>query len=107
MQRRITTCVKKCNWRIQMVATSIRTLADLMKRLGDVPLERIRFHPPPGTAVVADVTRIQEKEGRLCELVEGVLLEKTVGLRESLLAMCIGGLLREFVRPRKLGIVAG
>ena len=95
------------DWEKSMVAKSIRTLADLMKRLGDVPLERIRFHPPPGTAVVADVARIQEHEGRLCELVEGVLLEKTVGIRESLLAMFLGGVLRAFVRSRNLGIVAG
>jgi Uma2 family endonuclease len=86
---------------------SIRTLADLMKRLGDVPLDRIRFHPAPGTAIVADVDRIQQREGRLCELVEGVLLEKTMGMRESRLAMYLGGLLDAFVLPRNLGIVAG
>ena len=92
-----------------MVTTpaNIRTLADLMTRLGDVPLDRIRFCPPPGTARVADVTRIQESEGRLCELVEGVLVEKTMGIRESFLAIYIAGLLNAFVRQHNLGIVAG
>jgi Uma2 family endonuclease len=85
--------------------SSIRTLADLMKRLGDVPLDRIRFHPFPGSATVADVVRIQEQEGRLCELVVGVLLEKTVGLKESLLAGWLLTLLNAFVRPKNLGIV--
>ena len=29
---------------------AIETLADLLERLGNVPLERIRFRPAPGTA---------------------------------------------------------
>jgi Uma2 family endonuclease len=86
---------------------SIRTLADLVQRLGGVPLDRIRFYPSPGTATVQDVIDVQEREGRLCELVEGVLLEKTVGYAESQLALFLGGLLNAFVRPRNLGIVTG
>lgn len=82
-------------------------MADVMKRLGDVPLDRIRFHPPPGTATLEDVTRIQEKESRLCELIDGVLLEKAVGMRESFLAVFLGGLLNAFVRPRNLGVIMG
>jgi Uma2 family endonuclease len=85
----------------------IRTLADLVKRLGGVPLDRVRFVPHPGTATPEDVTEIQEKEGRSCELIEGVLLEKPVGYDESNLAMLVGGYLNLFVRPRNLGIVTG
>jgi Uma2 family endonuclease len=85
----------------------IRTLADLLVRLGRVPLDRIRFHPPPGTATVQNVIAIQEREGRLCELVEGVLLEKAAGYRESSLAVFLGGLLNAFVISRNLGIVTG
>ena len=87
--------------------SSIRTLADLMKRLGDVPLDRIRFHPAPGTATVADVDRIQQQEGTICELIEGVLLEKTMGLKESQLAIFLAAALYAFVRSRNLGIVTG
>ncbi len=47
-------------------ATAIRTLADLLERLGGVPLDRIRFHPAPGTATIDDVVRILDKEGTLC-----------------------------------------
>lgn len=86
---------------------TIKTLADLLKRLGDIPLDRIRFRPFPGTATVQDVVEIQEKEGRLCELVEGVLLEKTVGFSESNLAGFLLGLLNAFVIPRNEGIVTG
>jgi Uma2 family endonuclease len=85
----------------------IRTLADLLDRLGGVPLDRIRFHPSPGTATVADVIAIQQQEGKLCELVEGVLLEKAVGYNESSLAIFLAGLLNAFVMPRNLGLVTG
>jgi Uma2 family endonuclease len=88
-------------------SSSIKTLADLVKRLGGVPLDRIRFHPSPGTATVQDVIDIHDREGRLCELVEGVLLEKTVGYTESRLAVFLVTLLNTFVLPRNLGIVTG
>lgn len=89
-----------------MSAASIRTVADLLERVC-VPADRIRFHPFPGTATIQDVIEIQEHEGVLCELVEGVLLEKTMGLRESRLACFIVGLLNAFVIPRNLGVVTG
>jgi Uma2 family endonuclease len=84
-----------------------QTLADFMRRIGDVPCDRIRLFPPMGTATVADVTRIQEKEGSLCELVDGVLVEKAVGMRESTMAGFLIGLLNLFVIPRNLGKVTG
>lgn len=83
------------------------TLADLSRQFGAMPAWRIRTAPTPGTATEDDVIEIEAKEHRLCELVDGVLVEKTVGYRESYLA---GELVRElgnFVKPRKLGIVTG
>jgi Uma2 family endonuclease len=85
----------------------VQTLADLVDRLGGIPLDRIRYHPFPGTATEQDVIRIEQDENRLYELVEGVLVEKPMGFRESLLAMAIGQYLREFVTPRNLGLVTG
>ena len=82
-----------------------RTLADMMERIGDVPYDRVRFHPPIGTATVADVERIRNKEGRSCELVEGILVEKTVGMIESGLAIYLASLMHEFVLSRNLGSV--
>jgi len=55
---------------------------DLIRHLG-VPASRIRLHPPPGTAVEADVLRVHEEEGRLCDLIEGVLVERACGCPES------------------------
>lgn len=83
-------------------------LAELMEQLGGVPLERIRMRPPPGTATEKDVLAAErEPRKRLCELVDGVLVEKAMGVRESLLAAEIIQLLGPFVRENALGIVLG
>jgi Uma2 family endonuclease len=89
------------------VSPSIRTLADFLDRVGGVPLDRIRFRPFPGTATVQDVIDVERQEGKLCELVEGVLLEKVMGFTESRLAAFLLGLLNACVIPRNLGIVTG
>jgi Uma2 family endonuclease len=87
--------------------TKIETLADLVKRLGDVPLDRIRARPAPGTATEADLIEGPDEETKLCELVEGVLVEKPMGLYESLLATVLIQLLRNFLDQHDLGIVTG
>lgn len=82
------------------------TFADLHERLGFVPLDRIGLKPPPGTATEADVIRYQEGEPkRLFELVDGVLLEKAVGTRESFLTSSIIGALFVFLQRHNLGIL--
>ena len=85
-----------------------KTMADIIAALGDVPLERIRATPPPGTATAADVIRARESpERRLCELVDGILVEKAMGAKESVLACEIIFLLRLHVRVHDLGVVLG
>ena len=83
------------------------TVADLWEQLGEVPFGRIRLIPTPGTACEQDVLDLINHADQTCELVDGVLVEKTMGYMESLLAMAIGEFLRRFVRKRKLGIVLG
>ncbi|MBI2194678.1 MAG: Uma2 family endonuclease [Planctomycetes bacterium] len=83
------------------------TLADLQEYLGGIPLERIRLYPPPGLATEEDALDIQDKGDRLCELVDGVLVVKTMGAYESLLALYLGHLLHDFLEDRGLGIVLG
>jgi Uma2 family endonuclease len=88
--------------------TKARTFADLLDELGQVPPERILLSPAPGTATEADVLRLADAADKtLCELIDGTLVEKTMGFRESFLAMVVGAFLGEFVRPRNLGLVAG
>lgn len=85
----------------------IDSLADLLDRLGRIGAERVRFRPPPGTATEQDIVDIEGRENRLCELVDGTLVEKVMGYRESLLAGGILVFLREFVDARNLGLVTG
>ncbi len=72
-----------------------------------MPPERVRHDPLPGLATARDALAVHDRENILCELVDGVLVEKVMGYEESILALEIGSLLKEFVRPRKLGVVAG
>jgi len=83
------------------------TVADLFEQLGHVPQERVLLVPTPGTATEKDVLDLIDHSDRICELVDGVLVEKTMGYMESMLAGAILELLRGFVRKRKLGIVLG
>lgn len=84
-----------------------RNAAEWLHDLGDVPLERIVFDPWPGTATEADVLRLDDHEDRLCELIDGTLVEKGMGYDESLIAVQIIFLLKSWVSPRKLGLVSG
>ena len=81
------------------------TMADVL--IDDLPPARILLNPTPGTATAADVVAIHDREDRLCELVDGILVEKTKGAKESILAMMLGHHLLAFVLPRQLGIVLG
>ena len=89
------------------VSTKGLTAADLLERFGPMPDGRIRTDPPPGTATEQDVIDIEARESRLCELVDGVLVEKTVGYYESHLALLLGYFLTGFVRRHRLGVVTG
>jgi Uma2 family endonuclease len=83
---------------------SPRSFADLHARLGGVPLERIRMNPPPGTATERDLERAPKP---VCELIDGVLVEKAMGNSESALGLVIGSLLLTHVQATDAGIVLG
>lgn len=87
--------------------TTIVTLADLLKQLGGIAPERVRFRPAPGAATEEDMLAIHDREGRLYELIDGVLVEKAMGLRESYLAIVLSTILWNFVQSRNLGLVTG
>ncbi|HTU18893.1 MAG TPA: Uma2 family endonuclease [Gemmataceae bacterium] len=83
-------------------------LAELMEQLGGIPLERILLQPPLGTATEKDVLALRDgPKRRLCELVDGVLVEKVVGTPESLFASYLGHLLWVYVEEQDLGTVLG
>jgi Uma2 family endonuclease len=83
------------------------TLEDLHAQLGGVPLSRIRAYPPPGFATEEDVLETKRRTGRLCELVDGMLVEKAMGFREARLAFLLGHLLQIYLDAHPLGIGAG
>jgi Uma2 family endonuclease len=85
----------------------IQTLADLLDRLGGVPPNRVRWRPLPGLATEEDVIDADCHEDRLCELVDGTLVEKAMGYLESTLACYLIRVLKEYVDPRNLGLVSG
>jgi Uma2 family endonuclease len=83
------------------------TLEDLVERLGNIPLSRVLLDPLPGQATEADLVEAERRYHRLYELVDGTLVEKAVGFRESILAIALSRVLSQFVVPRNLGVVTG
>jgi Uma2 family endonuclease len=82
------------------------TVMELLERLDDIPPSRILLQPPPGTATEQDVIEA-EARGRLCELVDGVLVEKAVGYYEDRLGFILGYYLETFLETNNIGIVLG
>lgn len=84
-----------------------RRVGELLERLGRVPADRVRLDPAPGTATLGDVDYIRAQEGVLCELVDGVLVEKPMGYRESMVGSTVGRRLGNHVGELGLGFVTG
>lgn len=73
---------------------NVETVADVLERLGDIPPHRVRWQPYPGTATEQDVIAAEAAlDKRLCELVDGTLIEKAAGFYESR----VGGVLSYFI----------
>lgn len=82
-------------------------LDDLQAHLGGIPLSRIRLFPPPGMATEGDAFALRRDEGVLCELIDGVLVEKTMGWLESVVAMQLVYFLHCYLKDNPLGEVIG
>ncbi|HXD88358.1 MAG TPA: Uma2 family endonuclease, partial [Urbifossiella sp.] len=80
-----------------------KTIAELLHELGDIPAHRVRAHPAPGTATEADAIFATNTQ-RPCELVNGILVEKAMGVPESFLASLVLQYIGPYVRINKLGI---
>src|SRR5437773_21283 len=84
-----------------------RSMDDVLRNLGGIPPSRVRMDPPPGTATVRDLIRLWKTEGRMCELVDGTLVEKPMAFPESYVALLIATAIQNFISPRDLGVVVG
>ncbi len=89
------------------VAPAAVSLAEVVDRLGGIPLERIAARPAPGTATEVDVLARPGGEKRLYELVDGVLVEKPMGYYESRVAIVLARFLEEFLETHDLGLLLG
>jgi Uma2 family endonuclease len=85
----------------------VQTFADLLDELGGISPSRVRFRPSPGQATEKDVIRIEAKENRLFELVDGALVEKATGATEALLASFVVHFFWDFLRDHDLGVALG
>jgi Uma2 family endonuclease len=85
----------------------IWTASEVIARFGDIPIARIRTTPPPGEATESDVIELHDHHDRLCELIDGTLVEKAIGWKESELAIIIARLLGNFASANHLGKVFG
>ena len=83
------------------------TVGDILAKFGPIPVRRIRQSPEPGKATERDVEDIHDRENRLYELVDGILVEKTIGLFESRVAIVLAYFLQTFLDQKDLGIVLG
>ncbi|RLS31756.1 MAG: Uma2 family endonuclease [Planctomycetota bacterium] len=83
------------------------TLGDLQRHLGGIPADRVRLYPLPGTGLPDDADQTQASGPGLCELVDGVLVEKVMGTLESLVAMEVAFALRTWLDLHPLGVVLG
>jgi Uma2 family endonuclease len=80
-----------------------QTMAEVLDQLGGIPPSRVLMTPTPGTATEQDVIAIHDREHRLCELIDGVLVEKTMGFEESIYAGWVVYYLIAYLKGRKIG----
>lgn len=85
-------------------SSSVETVADLLDQLGGIPPERIRMCPAPGTATEQDAEQAESRTGKICELIDRVLVEKVMGTYESAVAITLSFFLKMYhrrVRPTR------
>lgn len=94
---------------IASVRTDYRypTIEDVQDRIGHVPVSRILSRPAPGTATELDLLDSTVTGGRVCELVDGILVEKAMGFLEDSIAFWIGVQIHNFAAVENLGLASG
>jgi Uma2 family endonuclease len=82
---------------------SVWTIADVQSRFPGFPADRIRTCPSPGLATEEDVL----KADRICELIDGTLVEKTMATYESIVALALAYFLNRYLDDHNIGTLAG
>ncbi|AMV25795.1 hypothetical protein VT84_15465 [Gemmata sp. SH-PL17] len=92
----------------KLAGTDFESVGDLLASLGSISPDRVRMKPTPGRATARDVVRLRTKTRRLYELVDGTLVEKILGVKESFVAVCLSTLVSNYSEARgNLGMVLG
>src|SRR5262245_5571931 len=93
--------------RARQPRAKFETFGDVLRALGNIAPERVRFNVKPGRATVRDLVSL-DRMGRVPnELVDGFIVEKAAGNKEGFLAMELGRHLGNFVEKNDLGYVCG
>ncbi len=88
-------------------APTVADVLELIEQLGGIPPRRVLLQPLPGKATEKDLLVHQKRTGRICELIEGTLVEKPAGYSESCIASEINMHLRLHAKQYDLGEVSG
>lgn len=90
-----------------MSIASPTSWAERLSDLGNIPVSRILSNPSPGSATLEDLLAIRDEHCRVCELVDGTLVEKIMGWQESLLAGVLLYRLHLYLETNRLGVATG
>src|SRR6516162_9737174 len=82
-------------------------MGEVLDRLGGISPRRVRMRPMPGTATEKDLLRICDRTGVICELVDGILVEKVMGYGEDSLGLWLAHLIQCFLDEHNLGNLGG
>jgi Uma2 family endonuclease len=83
------------------------SLDQILKNLGGISPSRVLLKKSLGLATEADLIKHNDRKDSICELIDGLLVEKAIGFTESGLPIALGAYLRAFIVPRNLGMVTG
>lgn len=89
---------------VPVTRRQFRTVAELQEFLGGIPAARIRLQPLPGQATEQDILTIHAKEGPICELIDGILVEKPMATFEALVAGVLLTFINNYLFEHKIGI---
>jgi Uma2 family endonuclease len=87
--------------------TRFRNMDEVLRAFGGIPPSRVRMDPPPGTVTTRDLLRLWKAEGRMCEPVDGTLVEKPTAFFKSNVASLIITAIQNYLVAADLGIVVG
>src|SRR5215211_7756624 len=87
--------------------TNFPRIADVQERLGHIPESRILSFPAPGTATVQDLLDSSVTGDRGHELVDGILVEKPMGINDDRIGSRIIHLLASYLDEHNIGDVFG